>query len=51
MWLYNTPLLDLVERFRARLDDGPHGTSDAVAAIETLLDLIRSSKGRGVMSY
>ena len=36
---------DLVERFRDRLEDRPEGRSDAVAAIETLLDLIRNSKG------
>lgn len=33
-------------RFRERLVDHPGGPSDAVAAIETLLDLIRSSKGK-----
>lgn len=38
-------LADLVEQFRAKLEDKPEGPSDAVAAIETLLDLIRSSKG------
>lgn len=38
-------LADLVEQFRAKLEDRPEGPSDAVAAIETLLDLIRSSKG------
>lgn len=36
---------DLVDQFRARLEDKPEAPSDAVAAIETLLDLIRSSKG------
>lgn len=36
---------DLVDQFRTRLKDRPEGPSDAVAAIETLLDLIRSSKG------
>jgi hypothetical protein len=36
---------DLVGQFRAKLDDRPEGSSDAVAAIETLLDLIRNSKG------
>ena len=38
--------VDLVEHFRARLEDRPEGRSDAVAAIETLMDLIRSSKGK-----
>ena len=38
-------LSDLVDQFRAKLEDRPEGPSDAVAAIETLLDLIRSSKG------
>lgn len=35
---------DLVDRFRARLNDDPTGPSDAVAAIGTLLDLIKRSK-------
>ena len=37
---------DLVDRFRARLNDDPTGPSDAVAAIGTLLDLIKRSKGK-----
>ena len=48
---YSQPLcawmLDLVEQFRARLDEGPDGPSYAVAAIETLLAMIRNSKGCG----
>ena len=45
IWI-NPFLEDLVDQFRAKLEDRPEGQSDAVAAIETLLDLIRSSKGK-----
>ena len=46
----STPLLDvllleLVATFRSRLVEDPDGPSDAVAAIRTLLDLIKNSKG------
>ena len=37
--------LELVTSFRSRLVEDPDGPSDAVAAIKTLLDLIRNSKG------
>lgn len=39
---------NLVEQFRARLDEGPEGPSYAVAAIETLLAMIKNSKAETI---